>query len=191
MLRRGRGRMTRIAMRTRGRPSDRESLTRLLIVYIADKDMSSSPALTSSSSASASKGKSKAMSTSSFNVADSGGRFWRGAIRQTANKHTIPSQDTKPVFRISEILPPRTPSSDPDNALSFALVSSYAVDLPWLYQLFPPDVPVILVAQPGQDGRAEVHHALPGWVRASPALAGGRGCMHVKVSASTSLQRGC
>ncbi|KAG9078650.1 hypothetical protein FRC06_008259, partial [Ceratobasidium sp. 370] len=142
-----------------------------------------SPSLTSSSSGSNPKGKSKATSlTGSFNVPDSNGFFWYGAIRQTANKHTIPSQDTKPVFRLMEILPPpNTGSSNPNNTLSFAIVSSYSLDLPWLYSLFSPNVPVILVAQPGQDGKAEVHHALPGWVRASPTLAYGRGCMHVKL----------
>ncbi len=30
--------------------------------------------------------------------------FWDGEIRQTANRHAIPSQDNKPVFRLSEIL---------------------------------------------------------------------------------------
>ncbi|KAG9105452.1 hypothetical protein FRC07_009273, partial [Ceratobasidium sp. 392] len=141
-----------------------------------------SPASTNSSTTSKSKGKAKeTSSTGSFNVPDSDGCFWRGAVRQTANKHTIPSQDTKPVFRLTDILPPpRASSSDPNNTLSFAIVSSYVVDLPWLYSLFSPDVPVILVAQPGQDGKPEVHHALPNWVRASPGLAYGRGCMHVK-----------
>ncbi|KAG8681646.1 hypothetical protein FRC08_015504, partial [Ceratobasidium sp. 394] len=144
----------------------------------------SSRSLTPSSSGSNSKGKAKATSsTGSFNVPDSDGFFWHGAIRQTANKHTIPSQDTKPIFRLMEILPPpNASSSDPNNTLSFAIVSSYSLDLPWLYSLFSPDVPIVLVAQPGQDGKAEVHHALPGWVRASPALPYGRGCMHVKVS---------
>ncbi|KAG8700113.1 hypothetical protein FRC09_006171 [Ceratobasidium sp. 395] len=141
-----------------------------------------SPALTTSSTASNTKGKGKAaLFTGSFGIPDRNGFFWHGAIRQTANKHTSPSQDTKPVFRLTEILPPpHANSSDPDNTLSFAIVSSYALELPWLYSLFSPDVPVILVAQPGQDGKAEVHHALPNWVRASPALAYGRGCMHVK-----------
>ncbi|EUC59379.1 tyrosyl-DNA phosphodiesterase [Rhizoctonia solani AG-3 Rhs1AP] len=122
----------------------------------------------------------------SFNVPDKSGLFWHGALRQTANKHVAPAQDKKPIFRLtSDILPPpstaASTSSESRNALSFAIVSSFALDLPWLYQLFPPDVPVILVTQPGQDGRAEVHHALPGWVRASPKLEGGRGCMHVKL----------
>ncbi|CAE6457156.1 unnamed protein product [Rhizoctonia solani] len=122
----------------------------------------------------------------SFNIPDKSGLFWHGALRQTANKHVTPAQDKKPIFRLtSDILPPpsttASTSSESRNALSFAIVSSFALDLPWLYQLFPPDVPVIVVTQPGQDGRAEVHHALPGWVRASPKLEGGRGCMHVKL----------
>ncbi|CAE6457552.1 unnamed protein product [Rhizoctonia solani] len=122
----------------------------------------------------------------SFNVPDRSGLFWHGALRQTANKHITPAQDKQPIFRLTtDIIPPppapSSTSSESRNALSFVIVSSYALELPWLYQLFPPDVPVIVIAQPGQDGRAEVHHALPGWVRASPKLEGGRGCMHVKL----------
>ncbi|CUA74206.1 hypothetical protein RSOLAG22IIIB_11046 [Rhizoctonia solani] len=122
----------------------------------------------------------------SFNVSDKAGLFWYGALRQTANKHVAPAQDKQPIFRLtSDILPPpntsASTSSESRNALSFAIVSSFALDLPWLYQLFPPEVPVIVVTQPGQGGHAEVHHALPGWVRASPKLEGGRGCMHVKL----------
>ncbi|KAJ1299263.1 hypothetical protein OPQ81_002217 [Rhizoctonia solani] len=121
----------------------------------------------------------------SFNVPDKSGLFWHGALRQTANKHVTPAQDKQPIFRLTtDILPPPSgpsTSSESRNALSFAIVSSFALDLPWLYQLFPPEVPVIVVTQPGQDGRPEVHHALPNWVRASPKLEGGRGCMHVKL----------
>ncbi|ELU38689.1 tyrosyl-DNA phosphodiesterase domain-containing protein [Rhizoctonia solani AG-1 IA] len=119
----------------------------------------------------------------SFNVPDRSGLFWHGALRQTANKHITPAQDKQPIFRLTtDIIPPppapSSTSSESRNALSFVIVSSYALELPWLYQLFPPDVPVIVIAQPGQDGRAEVHHALPGWVRASPKLEGGRGCIY-------------
>ncbi|CCO34571.1 tyrosyl-DNA phosphodiesterase 1 [Rhizoctonia solani AG-1 IB] len=140
-----------------------------------------SPVHSSSSSAASSN-----IYGGSFNVPDESGLFWHGALRQTANKHALPAQDKQPIFRLTtDIIPPpssaTSTSSDSRNALSFVIVSSYALELPWLYQLFPPEVPVIVVAQPGQDGRAEVHHALPGWVRASPKLEGGRGCMHVKL----------
>ncbi|QRV99330.1 tyrosyl-DNA phosphodiesterase 1 [Ceratobasidium sp. AG-Ba] len=113
------------------------------------------PSPCASSSSTSTKGKSNATTsyTGSFDTLDKSGFFWHGAIRQTANKHTTPSLDTKPVFRLTEILPP---SNLPSGS-------------------------VILVAQPGTDGRPEVHHALPGWVRASPGLAGGSGCMHVKL----------
>ncbi|KAF8595289.1 phospholipase D/nuclease [Ceratobasidium sp. AG-I] len=144
-----------------------------------------SPTLTSSSHSSSKNKSTSASYAGSFNTPDRAGMFWHGALRQTANKHTTKSQDTKPVFRLtSDILPPvnaPTASSSLENTLSFAIVSSYSLDLPWLYSLFPPNVPVILIAQPGQDGRADLHHTLPGWVRTSPALPGGRGCMHVKL----------
>ncbi|KAH7333757.1 tyrosyl-DNA phosphodiesterase-domain-containing protein [Rhizoctonia solani] len=122
----------------------------------------------------------------SFNVPDKSGLFWHGALRQTGNKHVTPAQDKQPIFRLTtDIIPPpstsSSSSSDSRNGLSFVIVSSYSLNLPWLYQLFPPDVPAIVIAQPGQDGHAEVHHTLPGWVRASPKLEGGRGCMHVKL----------
>ncbi|CAE6445348.1 unnamed protein product [Rhizoctonia solani] len=140
-----------------------------------------SPVHSSSSSATSSN-----LYGGSFNIPDKSGLFWHGALRQTANKHVSPTQDKQPIFRLTtDIIPPPSTSaltsSDSRNALSFVIVSSFALEISWLYRLFPPDVPVIVVAQPGQDGRAEVHHALPGWVRASPKLEGGRGCMHVKL----------
>ncbi|KAB5588884.1 Tyrosyl-DNA phosphodiesterase [Ceratobasidium theobromae] len=150
-----------------------------------------SPALAYESYAFRDNTSSKVKYAGSFNVPDGSGLFWHGALRQTANKHANATQDKNPVFRLTtDILPPSTAGTssshssdkhDPKNALSFAIVSTYALELPWLYSLFPPEVPVILVTQPGQDGRADVHHTLPGWVRASPALPGGRGCMHVKL----------
>lgn len=36
--------------------------------------------------------------------------FWEGEIRQTANRHVLPSKDTKPVWRLSEILGQRVRS---------------------------------------------------------------------------------
>lgn len=154
----------------------------------------SSPALTVSSSASVTNendATNEKVYAGSFNVPDKSGLFWHGALRQTANKHVYPSQDKKPVFRLTtDILPSPAASGTSSsgsstttglNALSFAILSTYSLDLPWLYSLFPPEVPVIIVTQPGQSGQAEVHHTLPGWVRTSPGLTGGWGCMHVKL----------
>lgn len=39
--------------------------------------------------------------------------FWEGEIRQTANRHVLPSKDTKPVWRLSEILGQRVRSLSP------------------------------------------------------------------------------
>lgn len=172
------------------RQSDRESLSRCNSALSTPNSLSflriSSHTLTSSSTSSSRNQSASTPFSGSFNTPDKAGMFWHGALRQTANKHIIPSQDTKPVFRLTtDILPPVHGPVAPsalESTLSFAIVSSYSLDLPWLYSLFSPDVPVILIAQPGQNGRADLHHTLPGWVRTSPALPGGRGCMHVKVS---------
>lgn len=66
--------------------------------------------------------------------------------------------------------------------VAFAILSSYALNMPWIYEFFDRSVPVIMVAQPDETGRASLKNVLPNWVRTTPALRGGRGCMHMKVS---------
>ncbi|EPQ56055.1 phospholipase D/nuclease [Gloeophyllum trabeum ATCC 11539] len=99
--------------------------------------------------------------------------FWDGELRQTANKHVDPKKDTQPTFRLSEIIGKKS-------ELSFALVSSYALMLPWLYEFFNPSTPVILVAQPDHSGHESIRNVLPNWVMTTPFLRNGRGCMHIK-----------
>src|SRR5262245_47478451 len=65
--------------------------------------------------------------------------------------------------------------------ISFAILSSYSLDIAWIYQFFDPAVPVIMVAQPGATGEASVKNVLPNWIKTTPFLPGGRGCMHMKV----------
>ena len=43
-------------------------------------------------------------STSSSASANQPPMFWKGEIRQTANMHVDPKKDTKPTFRLSEII---------------------------------------------------------------------------------------
>ena len=125
--------------------------------------------------------------------------FWDGELRQTANRHAEPRKDGRPTFRLTEILGQvrltfsTTGSSSglipfplQRTELSFAIMSSYALDFPWIYQFFDPAVPVIMVAQPDANGQASLKNVLPNWLRTTPFLRGGRGCMHMKVGDSLS-----
>jgi tyrosyl-DNA phosphodiesterase 1 len=67
-----------------------------------------------------------------------------------------------------------------------AILSSFATNISWIYSMFPPRVPVILIQPPDESGRAKVKNILPNWVMTMPFLRGGRGAMHVKVSRSLS-----
>ncbi|KAG9050325.1 hypothetical protein FS837_006197 [Tulasnella sp. UAMH 9824] len=100
--------------------------------------------------------------------------FWEGEIRQTANRHVLPSKDTKPVWRLSEILGQR------HDQIKLIIFASYCNDIDWILRVFPENVPVIFIGQPGENGNATVHNILPNWVKATPFLPNGRGCMHMK-----------
>ncbi|KAJ3548645.1 hypothetical protein NMY22_g1191 [Coprinellus aureogranulatus] len=99
--------------------------------------------------------------------------FWKGELRQTATRFAEPRADGQPTFRLTRVL-------GQTSELAFAIVSSYAMDLPWLYQFFDPSVPVIVVAQPDADGRASIKNVLPHWIKTTPPLRGGFGCQHMK-----------
>ncbi|KAE9399899.1 phospholipase D/nuclease [Gymnopus androsaceus JB14] len=64
--------------------------------------------------------------------------------------------------------------------IAFAILSTFALDLPWIYSLFDPSVPVIMVSQPDSSGKSSVKNALPNWIKTSPFLKNGYGCMHMK-----------
>ncbi|KZT19086.1 phospholipase D/nuclease [Neolentinus lepideus HHB14362 ss-1] len=100
--------------------------------------------------------------------------FWDGELRQTANKHVDTKKDTRPTFRLSEIIGQKS-------EISFAIVSSYALMLPWIYEFFSPSTPVILIAQPNESGNESLRNVLPNWVMTTPFLRNGRGCMHMKL----------
>ncbi|KAM6493152.1 Tyrosyl-DNA phosphodiesterase domain containing protein [Amanita muscaria] len=97
--------------------------------------------------------------------------FFDGELRQTATQHAEPRKDGQPTFRLTEIL---------GKDLSFAILSSYSLDMPWIYQFFDPSVPVIMVAQPDGSGEAILKYAFPNWIKTTAALPAGRGCMHMK-----------
>ncbi|KAG5640711.1 hypothetical protein DXG03_007468 [Asterophora parasitica] len=99
--------------------------------------------------------------------------FWDGELRQTATQHADPRKDGRPTFRLSDILGTK---SD----LSFAILSSYALDFAWIYEFFDRSVPVIMVAQPDATGQASLKNVLPNWIKTTPLLRGGRGCQHMK-----------
>lgn len=67
--------------------------------------------------------------------------------------------------------------------VELAIISTYALQLSWIYTFFEPSTPVVLVTQPAptEDGNATVKEVLPNWIRVTPFLRGGRGVMHMKV----------
>ncbi|KAL6303385.1 phospholipase D/nuclease [Sparassis latifolia] len=99
--------------------------------------------------------------------------FYDGEIRQTANMHVDPLKDKLPTFRLTDILAPR-------DDIEFAILSAYCVNWPWLYSFFNPKTPVIVVAHDPQ-GNESLKAVLPNWVKTTPFLRNGMGCMHMKV----------
>ncbi|TEB20188.1 phospholipase D/nuclease [Coprinellus micaceus] len=99
--------------------------------------------------------------------------FWKGELRQTATRLAEPRADGQPTFRLTQVLGQKS-------ELAFAIVSSYALDLPWFYEFFDRSVPVILVAQPDANGYASIKNVLPHWIKTTPPLRSGFGCMHMK-----------
>ncbi|KAJ3732045.1 tyrosyl-DNA phosphodiesterase-domain-containing protein [Lentinula guzmanii] len=99
--------------------------------------------------------------------------FWDGEWRPTAALGVEPRRDGRPTFRLSEVLGNK-------GEIAFAILSTFALDLPWIYSLFDPSVPVIMVSQPESSGKASVKNALPNWIKTTPFLKGGYGCMHMK-----------
>ncbi|KAG5650353.1 hypothetical protein H0H81_012545 [Sphagnurus paluster] len=116
--------------------------------------------------------------------------FWNGELRPTATVHAEPRQDRRSTFRLTEILGKvleaflkfslTTNCLVKKSELEFAIMSSYALDFAWIYEFFDRSVPVIMVAQPDATGQATLKNVLPNWIRTTPALRGGRGCMHMK-----------
>ncbi|KAG8908766.1 hypothetical protein FRB99_003004 [Tulasnella sp. 403] len=103
--------------------------------------------------------------------------FWDGELRQTANRFALPSKDTKPVFRLTEILGHQ---AETVKRIKLIILASYANDVDFLLKILPENVPIILVGQPGEDGKSSVHNILPNWIKVTPFLPNGRGCMHMK-----------
>ncbi|KAF8961659.1 tyrosyl-DNA phosphodiesterase-domain-containing protein [Flammula alnicola] len=99
--------------------------------------------------------------------------FWKGELRQTATQYAEPRKDGLPTFRLTDVLGKR---SD----LAFAIMSSYSLDFPWIYEFFDHSVPVIMVAQPDASGEATIKNVLPNWIRTTPHLRAGHGCQHMK-----------
>ncbi|EIW56343.1 phospholipase D/nuclease [Trametes versicolor FP-101664 SS1] len=98
--------------------------------------------------------------------------YFDGELRQTANQHVDPQKDRRPVFRLSEILAPK-------EDIEFAIVSAFCWSYQWMYQLFSPNTPVIAVDHDPR-GNATIKAILPNWIRTTPFLRNGFGCMHMK-----------
>ncbi|KAI0315337.1 hypothetical protein OF83DRAFT_364038 [Amylostereum chailletii] len=71
-------------------------------------------------------------------------RWHDGELRQTANRlvnNGKNGEDGNPVWRLLEIIGDKS-------QVESAIISSYAVQVSWIYQFFLPSTPVIIVAQP-------------------------------------------
>ncbi|KAI0325269.1 phospholipase D/nuclease [Cubamyces sp. BRFM 1775] len=110
-------------------------------------------------------------------VANEGsGLFWDGELRQTANAHVDRQKDNRPVFRLTELISPK-------EDIEFAIVSAFCWNYPWVYKFFALGTPVIAVdhSPTGEQlGDASLKIVLPNWIRTTPFLRNGFGCMHMK-----------
>lgn len=127
-------------------------------------------------------------------------KFWRGEIRQTANMHVDPEKDTRPTFRLSEIVgevrstflslsqPPDLgrPAYEPQQSdVTFAIISSYSTDYEFAYKMFSPAAPVVIVSHPAAENREpSVRFIQQNWIRITPKLLYNYSCMHMKVCSS-------
>ncbi|EMD34993.1 hypothetical protein CERSUDRAFT_54191, partial [Gelatoporia subvermispora B] len=112
-------------------------------------------------------------SSSSGTSASSEQMFWDGELRQIANKHVDPTKETRPTFRLTEILAPR-------DEVECAILSAYCINWPWIYSFFNRDTPVIMVAHDQQGSNETIKEVLPNWIKTTPFLRNGMGCMHIK-----------
>ncbi|KAF5339476.1 hypothetical protein D9758_015324 [Tetrapyrgos nigripes] len=118
----------------------------------------------------------------SVSDADGLGLFWNGELRPTATRGSEPRKDGRPTFRLTEILGQKT-------SIAFAIISTFALDLSWIYSFFDPAIPVILVSQPEASGNSSMKNVLPNWIKTTPFLRGGFGCMHMKIFYKTGRLR--
>ena len=123
--------------------------------------------------------------------------FWRGEIRQTANMHVDPKKDTKPTFRLSEIIGEVRPTilflsqslglgrsahESQQSDVAFAIISSYSTDYEFAYKMFSPITPVIIISHPATENReASMRFIQQNWIRITPKLLYNYSCMHMKV----------
>ncbi|KAI1791374.1 phospholipase D/nuclease [Ganoderma leucocontextum] len=98
--------------------------------------------------------------------------FWDGELRQTANSRVIPAKDKRPLFRLTEILSPK-------EDIEFAIISAYCWNYSWVYKFMDRGTPVIAVDH-SPTGDASIKTVLPNWIRTTPFLRSGFGCMHMK-----------
>ncbi|CDO75716.1 hypothetical protein BN946_scf184493.g14 [Trametes cinnabarina] len=109
------------------------------------------------------------------------GLFWDGEVRQTANVHVDRRKDTQHLFRLTEIL-------QPNKEIEFAIVSAFCWNYAWVYDMFYAETPVIAVDH-SPTGDASIKTILPNWIRTTPFLRNGFGCMHMKLFYKTGRLR--
>ncbi|KAF8810438.1 phospholipase D/nuclease [Phlegmacium glaucopus] len=83
--------------------------------------------------------------------------FWNGELRQTATRHDVLGEKSE---------------------LAFGIMSSFVLNLKWIYGFFDRSVPVIMVAH--SEGPAAIKKLTPHWIITTPSLQAGYGCHHMK-----------
>ncbi|TCD60766.1 hypothetical protein EIP91_009535 [Steccherinum ochraceum] len=102
--------------------------------------------------------------------------FWEGELRQTANMHVDKEKDTRPLFRLSEIIGPAKGRCRICDII--CVCGGPVVDIQSIPNAYPG-----YLGRSGLErrlGHATVKEILPEWIRTTPSLPGGRGCMHMK-----------
>ena len=138
------------------------------------------------------------------------GLFWDGELRQTANAHVDRQRDNRPVFRLSEIISPvrlitnmycfPDPDLYPESRYRvryrFGVLLELSMDVQVLRSRYTSDcgrpqsnrqVELQVACWFGikelndMTGDASLKAILPNWIRTTPFLRNGFGCMHMKV----------
>ncbi|KIY46453.1 phospholipase D/nuclease [Fistulina hepatica ATCC 64428] len=73
----------------------------------------------------------------SSSAVDTSDVFYNGSWRPTATRFSTPRRDGKATFRFTDVLGKK-------DEIAFAILSTYNLDLSWLYPFFDPSIPVIL-----------------------------------------------
>ena len=83
-------------------------------------------------------------------------RFWQGTVKHSYNRYAAPGKQGCP---LASFLLPSTPTKP--NGLKHVVMATYALEIRWLYSLFPRGINVTLILHEPMDQPASV--LCPGW----------------------------